>query len=187
MSEFFMLESYGILLDGEPSSVKSVSGAEGRSWLLGREISPAITEPIRVILDPGDGVMMPLYKGGILLFSDELIGALNAAGVNNMHYYAVELSIGAGGRSITDYKAVNIIGIVAAADLGASDCVIHGQPIADVDFDGLVLDESKTCDFLMFRLAECVTGIVVHESVKDYVERQSIPNLDWIAPADWVG
>jgi hypothetical protein len=39
----------------------------------------------------------------------------------------------------------------------------------------------------MFRLAENITAVLVHEHVKDQVERGGISTLTWLAPEEWAG
>jgi len=69
---------------------------------------------------------------------------------------------------ITDYKAVNILGLVAAADIGKSIATpCDGVPLIDVDFDELVIDLARTRGIKMFRLAESTNAILVHESLRD--------------------
>lgn len=66
------------------------------------------------------------------------------------------------------WKAVNILGLVAAADMQKSIATVHdGIPLIDVDFDELVIDEKKTKGIKMFRLAESTNAILVHESLRD--------------------
>ena len=38
----------------------------------------------------------------------------------------------------------------------------------------------------MFRLAESVMGIVVHESVKQAIEAAGIDTLTFVDPAEWI-
>ena len=57
----------------------------------------------------------------------------------------------------------------------------------DTDFDGFTIDETKIGDLLMFRMAECITAILVHEKVRRGLERHAIPYLDFYEPADWIG
>jgi hypothetical protein len=72
------------------------------------------------------------------------------------------------GLIYTNYKAVNILGLVAAADMSKSIATVHdGIPLIDVDFDELVIDEKKTRGIKMFRLAESTNAILVHESLRD--------------------
>ena len=51
----------------------------------------------------------------------------------------------------------------------------------------LVIDESRTHGELMFRLAESVTGVVVHEKVKSHLEEAGFDDLTSVDPAEWIG
>ena len=62
-----------------------------------------------------------------------------------------------------------------------------GGPLIDVDFESVTIDETKARDLLLFRLAECVSGIVVHERVKSLSERRGVVGLDFVRPEDWAG
>jgi hypothetical protein len=186
MSSYFMLECYGP--DEERrASIDTAGEADALNWILAKKFSQPVPVPIRITLNANNGLMMPMFNRGILVLSDELLAALAEAGIDNLDCYEAELFNPATGKRFTNYKAVNIIGAVAAADLAKSECQVHGEPQFDVDFDSLVLDEAKTHGLLMFRLAECVTGIVVHESVKRCVERRGIRYLDWVLPEEWIG
>jgi len=185
MATYFMLECYGPD-EAQRASIDTVED-DTFNWILAERFSTPVALPVRIILNANDGLMMPMFNPSILVMSDELISALTEAGVDNLDCYEAELFNPSTKTWFTNYKAVNIIGAVAAADLAKSECEIHDGPRFDVDFDALVLDEAKTHGLLMFRLAECVTGIVVHESVKRAVERQRIAHLDWVPPEEWIG
>ena len=77
--------------------------------------------------------------------------------------------------------------MVAAADLAASRYDAPEGPLISVDFDSLAIDDAKTGGALMFRLAECVTCIIVHESVRNIVEAEGIDTLDFLDPKNWIG
>ena len=186
MTRYYMLECYGPD-DEERAGIAEVRGADDINWMLGRRISGPITTPIDVIMDADDGIMMPMFYQRILLFSDELLAAFHSSGVDNLDLYDCVLTNPKTKTRYTDYKAANIIGLIAAADLGQSDYKAPTGTLIDVDFDSLVLDESRTRGALMFRLAECVSGIVVHENVRAEVERRGIKYLDWVDPKDWTG
>jgi hypothetical protein len=55
------------------------------------------------------------------------------------------------------------------------------------DFHALSIDESKARGLLIFRLAENITAVLVHEHVKKQVERSGIGTLTWLAPEEWAG
>lgn len=158
-------------------------------WQCGSRFEQPPAEPVEVELNPDfPGEMMPMFDEGILLFSDEMIEGLHAAGVDNLDLYAAVIIEPTSGRRYTNYKAVNVIGVIECADLSRSDYQApSGSAMVDTDFDSLTLDESRIRGPLMFRLAECVTAIVVHETVRAELERRGIPYLDFDDPKDWVG
>lgn len=107
---------------------------------------------------------------GCYFFRDDLIAALEAFGVDNLDKYPVSITDPDDGKVYTNYKAVNIIGVVSAADMNKSKYELSdGIPLVDVAFDELILKENDIQDLLMFRLAENLTTILVHESVRDYL------------------
>ncbi len=116
---------------------------------------------------------MPAYlRAAAPLFRDDFIQALRDAGVDNLISYRCAITDPDDGKVYTNYKAVNVIGLIAAADMDKSNATVYpnGPPLIDADFDGLVVDESKTHGALLFRLAESNNAILVHESVKEHIE-----------------
>ena len=117
-----------------------------------------------------------------------MLSSVRAAGVDNLDVYSASLSDPASGVTHTGYKAVNIIGTVAAANLAESDFQApSGSPLVDTDFDSLVIDEERAKGLLMFRLAECVTAIIIDERVMQRLNQDRIPYLDFVDPRSWIG
>jgi len=102
------------------------------------------------------------------VWRDDFIQTLRECGVNNFDTYNVAISDPDDDTVHTNYKAVNILGLVAAADMKKSIATVHdGIPLIDVDFDELVVDEKKADGILLFRLAESTNSILVHEKLRD--------------------
>jgi hypothetical protein len=119
--------------------------------------------------------------------SQRLHDVLNIAGVSNIDYYPVTVE-DEDGQIVHRCFAFNLIGCVSCADMSKSDfSSIDGINMIAVDFESLVIDEGKTLGALMFRLAESVNGIVIHESVKNAIEAAGIDTLTFIPPEEWVG
>jgi len=146
----------------------------------------SIPNPIKFSLEPfnphsaDDSQHMPSYlEAAAPLFSDALIQALTECGVDNLEVYPVAIRDPDNGEVFTNYKAVNVIGLIAAADMETSNATVHpnGPPIIDVDFDGLVIDENKAHDLLFFRLAESTNAIIVHETVRNYLLNKGFTDL----------
>lgn len=182
-----MLHCFGPA-DRERTSIHRIPQFENVSWNRGARIRGAVPTPVRIYLDPeASGVLLPMYHKGVLLMSEALVEALHSAGVQNLELFDTILIDDANHREYTNYRLVNIIGCIAAADLAQSAHRAHGAPLFDVDFDSLVIDENKAKGALMFRLAENVSGIVVHESVKDAVLKAGIEYLDFVPTRKWFG
>lgn len=181
---YWMLECYGILVDR--AGIVGVLNDSGRNWLLGRPFKTPPPSPLEVEVD--DGAMVPMFYRGILLFSDAMLKALQSVGVDNLEIYSALLVNKTTGARYENYKAINILGLVAAADLSKSKYVSHTSTgLIDTDFDSLTIDPSKAHDLLMFRLAEAVNGIVIHDRVKVALEKAGIKHLDFVKPEKWIG
>jgi hypothetical protein len=159
------------------------------NWQTGTRFEEPPSEPVLVMLNPDfPGVMVPMFDSGILLIENRMLNAVHDAGVDNLETYSAVITDPATGRTFDSYFAVNIVGAVAVADLAASEYEApSGSPLIDADFDSLVIDEGRAGGLLMFRLAESVNGIVIHERVRIALERQNIPHLDFTEPAEWIG
>ena len=166
----------------------NVPKVEWYYWRKGAFIpkSEIIPDPIKFTLKPQSpwasdhGPHMPSYlRAAAPLFSDALIEALTACGVDNLQLYNVAITDPDNGQVLTNYKAVNIIGLISAADMEKSNATINpnGPPLIDVDFDGFVIDEAKAQDQLFFRLAESTNAIIVHEHVKQYLLSKGFTDL----------
>jgi hypothetical protein len=97
------------------------------------------------------------------VFALRFVEALKQAGVDNFDSYPATITNGETGAQIQGYVALNVLGTVACADLGASDSdpLIESQHV----IRKLVIDPSRTHGFLLFRLAEWTQMILVHEHV----------------------
>jgi hypothetical protein len=126
---------------------------------------PALPEPIICPLHPARGRnMRDVFLTDIPLFSDRLLSALREAGVDNIDTYHAEVH-SPEGDIFSDYKAVNIIGLVSCADLQKS-VYLEGTEPPMMGFQYLVIDEEKARDLPFFRLAENSLYILVADRVK---------------------
>ncbi len=187
MGNYYVLECYGPD-DEDRASIGEIVDEPEVSWNLGQLIVEPIPTPIEVRLDPDEpGMLMPMFERNVLLMRDDMIAALKQAGVDNLQLFEAVLVDPASGKRHANYKAVNILGVVACADLAKSKYTAYRDPPrVDTDFDRLVIDESRAGDLPLFRLAECVSAKLVHRRVREQLER-SIPHLDFVEPLDWMG
>jgi hypothetical protein len=120
------------------------------------------------------------------LFRDDLIAEMRSAGVDNLECFNVSILDPDDGRTHSNYKAVNILGLIAAADMARSEATIHpgGPPVIDVDFDSLVVDESRTHGALIFRLAESTNAILAHQRLRDHLVAKGFDDLAFYDPGE---
>jgi len=126
----------------------------------------------------------------IPLMSRRLVKALREAGVDNLQTYATKLTnLQEPNPPPEDhYLAVNIVGCIAAADLKKSQTNPEvSDKMMSMDFHSLAIDPTKTRNALMFRLAEDLSAVLVHERVRQYVESRGIDTLTWYNPEQWAG
>jgi len=159
-------------------------------WNRGRRFEDEVRVPVEVSLQPFDAnspeqsPALPAFIDGVVpLMRLDLVDALRAAGVSNLDLYDAVLVDPDTGARHDNYRAFNLIGAVAAADLGASEYQApDGIALIDVAFDRLVLDAGKCAGLLMFRLAENNSAIVVHESVKKALLAAGFDELEFFKP-----
>jgi hypothetical protein len=122
------------------------------------------------------------------LMSRRLVEALQDSGVDNLQVYETKLANPQGRTPANHYLAVNIVGLVAAADMANSETnpAVTAKKIS-MDFHSLAVDPAKTRDALMFRLAENVSAVLVHERVKNAVTASGVTTLTWFEPEEWAG
>jgi hypothetical protein len=158
-------------------------------WMSGQPIKGKIPEPLEFELDPMyKGKLKPFYKGRIPLMRDDLIAALRKAGVDNLQLFTAVLKDPFEKKEHKDYKAFNVVGAIAAADLKKSKTMFPQKAKKiDMTFDTLAIDESKVGGPLMFRLAESVNAIMVHSKVKLVVEESGIVGMTFYKPEEWAG
>jgi hypothetical protein len=165
-------------------------GLNDAPWFLGRPITSPVPQPLVYRLDPERPGNIPEMIDDMSrpLMSDNLIDVLRALGIDNLQFFDAVIEDPVTGAKHTNYKAFNVLGLVAAADIGKS--VLMGtsdSTMIDVDFESLAIDESKAKPFRLFRLAENVSTIIVDETVKDEVKRRKIPGMRFYTPSDWSG
>ena len=152
------------------------------NWMGGNRLEAPVPEPLTYEIESDGKQLMSFYNTLVPLMSAELLSALASAGVENLELFDATVSDLETGTTYDGYKAVNIVGVVAAADMQQSDSANLGlddSGLIDTFFRNLVVDESRIPDVLMFRLAESVKHIIVHESVREAVEAAGLTDLQF--------
>ena len=145
-------------------------------WGFGKPFSKKPEEPISVpILDGHENRELLPYFDVEPVMSNEFYQALIEAGVDNLDAYDCILRSEDGSVEYTGFKAVNIIGLIRATGEGTE---FTGEShLIDASMDQVSIDASKTHGALMFRLEENLSTVLVHESVKLYIEKKGFPSV----------
>lgn len=175
-------------LDRQSARVTTSSELPPRydTWMTGARIPVELPQPLVYEIEPEDeGKLRPyIEEPGAPLMSMELLDALRKAGVDNLDTYDALVREVRTGREFIEYKAVNIIGLVNAADMEQSEYTRSGlgdeSDLIDLWFEKLVLDESKLKGQLFFRLAENVGVVLAHRKVVDAVNAANITGSEYI-------
>lgn len=189
--KYYVMESEG---EYPSLSIKKEPRLMGGPWYHGNKLTIEVPNPLEYSLeeesDYDDYNLKSMYKSEACpLMSKGLLAALQSAGVDNLEIFPATIYDPNKEIIIHDYVAFNIVGLVSATDLESSTLMNENSELSllDTDFDGLVIDETKTMGFHLFRLAENCTAICVSEKVKEAIEKHEIPGMIFYGPGEWSG
>jgi hypothetical protein len=184
-SEYYVLdsESRDMMLFYPPENPSIRDG-----WMGGHRFRKPPSQPITVIIRPKNekGDLLP-YHGSSYLMSDEFYKALREAGVDNLEVFDAIIQSKDGSVVRKGYKVFNLVGVVQAADLKKT--IFNDPPghrLIDASIAGLEIDPEKAGDLLMFRLAEYVGAVIVHERVKRAIETKGFPHIVFRETSDFI-
>jgi len=122
--------------------------------------------------DPAD-----FHSGRLCVMSERMVDVLRDAGVDNLQVFPAQLVDERTGKR-WPAAVVNVVGRVAAADLAESERVNVGETApGEAHFARLVVDPEALGGLLMVRLAESPTSLLIHEQVKQRLERASLTGV----------
>ncbi|MFY2558794.1 hypothetical protein ACN469_14295 [Corallococcus terminator] len=157
-------------------------------WWAGRPFQHPPEQPIIADIRPGNerGELLDYFNTASLM-SNAFHAALLEAGVDNVDVYDAVIQSEDGTIAHRGYKAFNVIGLVRAANL--AETVFHSpdsSTLIDASIDHLAIDGDKPRGLKLFRLAENVSAVLVHEDVKRVLESKSFPHLRFLEPREFV-
>ena len=154
-------------------------------WIHGVPFKSKVVTPVLAYIrdETNDGKPEDFYPYPTLA-SERFYQALLAAGVDNIDAYDAYLYNEEAGIHIEGYKALNIIGTLRVA--GKNTQFKTESRLINASIDQLEIDPDFTPNLLMFRMAEAPTEILVHKSVKNYLEGLNLfPNLEFTESKDF--
>lgn len=172
------------------ATIDEVPDMDDAPWYHGAKLDEDFPVPLVYTLDPEQPGNIPAMINDMAypVMRDDLAEALAAAGVDNLQLFPAVIRDPSTGIQHTNFKAFNVVGVIAAADMAKSErMATTDSQMIDVDFRSLAIDEKKAAPFRLFRLAESVNAIIVDDVVKAEVERRGIPGMVFYEPEDWSG
>jgi hypothetical protein len=157
-------------------------------WLIGQRFKTQPKLPVVALIQTGyeESELLP-YFGTPPVMSAEFHAALLEAGVDNLDVYDAVLRSEDGSVEHRGFKAFNAIGLVSATDFAATEFSTRSASrFLDASIDSLAIDPGKAKGLLMFRLAEFVSAIIVHDRVKRVLEAKGFPHIVFRDPADFM-
>lgn len=141
------------------------------SFISGRVISIPIETPMVFTTDGKKGdILRDFLRGSITLVSKRFLDILQGAGVDNLQTFPAIVKSTVDGSVWNDYFAVNVLGMIACADLNKSTYseIMPGY----YKFEDLAIDANKAKGALLFRLHEHTPTIMMHFNVGKYISSQ---------------
>jgi hypothetical protein len=165
---------YVVLDSGHPDMAlffSLVNPSPRDRWWSGRRFSKPPQLPIKVVVRPDNEAGKILaYHNPVNLMSDALAQVVLGTGVDNLDLYEAVI-VDEGGKVLHEgHKVFNLLGTISAADLQRTVFLPGESRLIDASFERLELDPDKTREALMFRLAQNVSVVVVHERVARAIE-----------------
>lgn len=166
-------------LHGDPLSLNGVVHHESGPVpyrLTGGELYEASPQelPARFSYSAAGERPLSAYFSGNCLMQRALVDTLQGAGVDNLQVFPAILTEESTGAAREDYCLVNVLGLLAAADLKQSQGISLGGGQV---FTRLAIDAGKARGLLMFRLAESLIDVILHEKVAEAVRAGRFADL----------
>lgn len=160
-----------------------------RLWSSGIRHEKEVPVPIEIEYETFHGYEGPpidLLDVGIPIMSEKLAEALLSFGVKNIDFYDAILTHKVT-RATYKFKAFNVIGLVAAADMNKSNWASYdGDPTINVSFKKLVLKPTSGTEPLIFRLAENIKALMIRSDLRDHLVKSGFGHLKYKNPKDWI-
>jgi hypothetical protein len=138
------------------------------SGIVADESDLTLPWPFSMSCDNDPDMRLGDFYSSCNLMSERLVETLLSCGVDNLQIFPALITHKCTGKIIDTYKVVNVLGLVSAANMGAS----KSQPLADNHyFEKLAIDKSRARDLLIFRLEESPIEILVHEIVARKIQQ----------------
>jgi hypothetical protein len=143
-----------------------------------------LPELIFEIDTPDDEECPHFMSAGVVIVSELFINNLKNSGVDNFQFFPVVLVNPETKKKRDGYGMLNVLSLVQSACLESSsyEKIMEGNETGNIPplvaFDNLVLDSTKLGKEQMFRLAEDPSILIIDQSLRDAIKKNS-PDGGW--------
>jgi len=157
------------------------------SFINGRRFPIDIPELEIIVDEDSQGLLtddLVFRKRRCLVHSYRLIDSLKKVGVDNIDYYPCRINNLVTGRIYTSHMAANILDVIYCLDRENSELEIDDEEPGEIwSIDNMKLIEDRLGDTLIFRLGERKSTVLVHERVKQQIEKDRLSGVVFL-PSD---
>lgn len=150
---------------------------EGVNFHAGRLITTTLPSPLSFYVGHPPGQHPGHFLANeIPVISSLFLQVIEEAGIGNIQIFPAHLYNRKTGQEWTDYYALNVIGVVDAADLSAStyDTIMPGNDSVPplLEFETLIFSRTRTMDLGMFRIPQNRTMLFVHGRIIELLKKR---------------
>lgn len=159
----------------------------GISFSAGRRFAVAVPE-LEIRMDRASQGRLTddlvIRKRRCIVHSNLLIEVLRSAGVDNIDYYPCRIVNDLTGEIFRSHQAANILDMIFCLDQEGSELEIDDEEPNEIWYiHYLKLLEDRLGDALIFRLGERPSVVIVHQKVKEAVEKAGMTGVVFL-PAE---
>ena len=137
-------------------------------FMNGSSIEMSTETPMVFTTNASSGDKLPdFWDSGIPVMSAEFVKLVEGAGVDNIQKFPIVVKSDKDNTIWENYFAINIIGLVKCVDFDKSE-YIEVFP-GSFEFDTLAINAEDAKGYLLFRLQEDPSTILIHKSVGKYI------------------
>lgn len=171
---YYILKQDDRILE-QPSVMSVSSDIDPLEWIDGK-ILMSPPPPARLSMSPRSSKFRGAIIGGLVtLFHQRFIDELTRLGVDNIQYFPVELE-NPEGKIETTYSLVNVVGLLKAVDVQASDIEDMGTG-GRGHLKSFKIDPAATKGQRIFRIVEAPSLIIIDETLQNNFLTFELPGV----------
>lgn len=151
----------------------------------GERIEKRLKKQLVWNLLPGSGEIPVFFKTPAFVVRKDFADVLKEAGADNIDYYEVTLRDPETGQTWNTHLVANVIGVVDALDMEASEVAPDSPPDTAVLFNRIVVNERKCHALKIFRPRHKQAALLVSQQLRECIEARQFKHVEFVDPEDY--